>query len=1536
MYIWSIVFKKSYYEYFLPNVNNRAITEKISAEDSGLAREILLSAEVWDGQWQILENEYIFFDSREPKITLSDGLLVKCTVRTTGEKFAIVVSTAAREYSSFEKYYLPKTGLKIGRETDNHISFNTQNLISSLHATLEISGGKCYLADHSRNGVFVDGARVAAGTRHPLSFGNIISIFGLKIVWLGDIIAINRPTESMAISPLLTPYAAPETSGVRVSAPDSFFQRSPRTITPLDTETIAIDSPPAPSQSRRQPLLLTIGPAMTMVIPMTAGILFMLWGTQQAGGTPSPFIFMGIITAGAAAMLGVLWGLTNYRHAKRMELEAEEKRKVAYKAYLQRMTELLDYKHARNRATLEKMYPPVKTCFTYTSPGVLRLWERNVNHTDFLTARLGIGAIPSPNAVETGKEGFALVEDELAEEPRRIKIKYEKLQAAPVCINLLEHRLVGIIGNAASCAKIGRIITAQLAACHSYSDLRMAYLYNADCAGEYAFARWLPHTWSEYGDLRMVACEKVGVDEVIYDLSTTLRKRIESAEGPEQHKKSQGHPHYVVFVTDPRILENEPLAKILYEPQEGIGLSVILLYEEIGQIPNSCTVIIRSDHEYNGYYSLDGVFDDYMDIKFDSVPKAALEDFARKLSDKRLREAKMSGEIPEKLTYLEMLGAAHPKDIDVYRHWLENRTYESMRAIIGYRNADTPIYLDVHEKAHGPHGLVAGTTGSGKSETLQTYILSLVTHYHPHEVSFILIDYKGGGMAQCFEGLPHVSGIITNLGGNATNRALAAIDSESKRRQREFSSRGIKHIDEYIELYRGDAKTHPPMPHLLIIADEFAELKKEQGDFVHKLVSVARVGRSLGIHLILATQKPSSSVDDEIQSNSRFRLCLRVQDRQDSMDMIRRPDAAEITVPGRGYFQVGNNELFEYFQSGWSGAPYDPEAADADNSDADGDIRIINLWGKRRQGTKRKIAYVSPSATTQLAAMVEHICNITAEKHIEPTKSIWLEPLPNRWILPKDADKGDSVKAYVGFADDPKGQRQFPISIDLISTGHMIVAGSTGSGKTTFLQTMLYSLATRYTPEEFNAYIIDMGSRGLQNFSLLPHVGGVAFDTDQDKVDKLIALMSKEIVRRKDIFAEKGIGTFREHRQEYGDLPAILFVIDNYPAFIENFARHEDIMISLSREAASFGIYLAISCMEAGNIRRMRQNFTFGVGLQLADRFKYEDALGAGRLDFMPDDGIEGRGLIRSDSDVLEFQAALCVDEPTAARINANIRGRFEKIRDDWNKAGAPSIPQVPGDMSVGHIMSMPYVADKTAGGRFMPLGFDRIEATPVFIDLGEAFCYTVSGGKRKGKTSLLKALAAVAKKQNADCYIFDGPSQELKTFADAKGLPYITAVKELDAFTLDMLRPECISRNEAKGAFMRGGQQDLDGYLASRQKICLFINDMDAFCRTIYASEKGIKDFIEEMFARGEKHLVYIFACINSSDVTGEFSHVVRKFTDRKEGIHLGGDLDGSQRIFTFDDVPGMERAKSLPAGMGHSTEHGITKRIIVLKGEA
>ena len=247
-------------------------------------------------------------------------------------------------------------------------------------------------------------------------------------------------------------------------------------------------------------------------------------------------------------------------------------------------------------------------------------------------------------------------------------------------------------------------------------------------------------------------------------------------------------------------------------------------------------------------------------------------------------EVSLEGELIKNISMFKMLNILSVEDLDLKARWSASKVTKSMAAPVGVSKTGI-VMLDLHDKAHGPHGLVAGTTGSGKSEILQTYILSMATLYHPYEAAFVIIDFKGGGMVNQFAQLPHLLGAITNIDGNAINRSLKSIKAELQKRQKYFAQADVNHIDKYIRKYKA-GEVSEPLPHLIIIVDEFAELKAEQPEFMKELISAARIGRSLGVHLILATQKPAGQVNEQIWSNSRFKLCLKVQSKEDSNDCL--------------------------------------------------------------------------------------------------------------------------------------------------------------------------------------------------------------------------------------------------------------------------------------------------------------------------------------------------------------------------------------------------------------------------------------------------------------------------------------------------------------------------------------------------------------------------------------------------------------------------------------------------------------------------
>ena len=656
-------------------------------------------------------------------------------------------------------------------------------------------------------------------------------------------------------------------------------------------------------------------------------------------------------------------------------------------------------------------------------------------------------------------------------------------------------------------------------------------------------------------------------------------------------------------------------------------------------------------------------------------------------------------------------------DLKVLSRWESHAPYQSLAVPIGLRGKDDLVYLNLHEKAHGPHGLIAGTTGSGKSETIQSYILSLAVNFHPHDVAFLLIDYKGGGMANLFKDLPHLLGTITNLDGAQSMRALASINAEIHRRERLFGQYGVNHINQYQKKFKLGEATEP-LPHLFLISDEFAELKVNQPDFIKELVSIARVGRSLGVHLILATQKPSGVVDDQIWSNSRFKLALKVADRGDSMEMLRTADAAEITQTGRAYLQVGNNEVYELFQTAWSGADYQPEKDHLGIEDHT--IYLINGLGQyevlNQDLSGLDMAEEIKEVPTELDVIVQEINHLHQEEGIAAVAQPWLPPLKERITL-DELDKVVPIEAWqkrtapsvlIGVADIPQAQKQEAVAIDLSKDGNILLYGSPGTGKTTFLQTAAMDLARKQSPENLTMYLLDFGTNGLAPLTQLPHVADSLLLDQTEKIQKFIRIINRELDRRKKLLSEHGVGTIALYREVTGKQePTMVILMDSYESMKDEPYETDlfKLFMRISREGLSIGVHLIITASRQNNLRaQLYSNFKHQLTLPQNDISEIRGIVGATPLASTMED-IKGRALMKRDEvDVVQF--ALPVAGDNDIQIINNLRDQVQNLKEMWTGRTPAGIPMVPDELTEAAFYGREDVKESMENLEF-PIGLD-------------------------------------------------------------------------------------------------------------------------------------------------------------------------------------------------------------------------------------
>ena len=583
-------------------------------------------------------------------------------------------------------------------------------------------------------------------------------------------------------------------------------------------------------------------------------------------------------------------------------------------------------------------------------------------------------------------------------------------------------------------------------------------------------------------------------------------------------------------------------------------------------------------------------------------------------------------------------------------------------------------------------------------------------------------------MANLFKNLPHLLGTITNLDGAQSMRALASINAEIHRRERLFGEFEVNHINQYQKKFKNGEATEP-LPHLFLISDEFAELKVNQPDFIKELVSIARVGRSLGVHLILATQKPSGVVDDQIWSNSRFKIALKVADRSDSNEMLHTPDAAEITQTGRAYLQVGNNEVYELFQSAWSGADYQPDKDDMGIEDHT--IYLINELGQyeilNEDLSGLEDVDEIKEVPTELDAIVHHIQLLCEEQEIPPVPQPWLPPLKERIALDELEEVQPAVawaqekplSVLLGMADIPQAQKQEAVSINLSKDGHILLYGSPGTGKTTFLQTAGMDLARKFSPKALTMYLMDFGTNGLAPLSKLPQVADTMLLDQTEKISKFVRIMERELNRRKKLLADYGVGTLDLYRQASGqEESAIVILLDSYEAFKEEAYEAElfKLLVRISREGLSIGVHLLVTAGRQTNLRaQLYSNFKHQLSLPQNEAGEVRAIVGSTPLAMTMED-IKGRALMkREEVDVI--QLALPVYGANDTQVLNNLRQAVASLQEAWTGQRPSAIPMVPEELTMEEFLNLPGVQEAIQNAQ-IPIGLELEMVGSVNISL--------------------------------------------------------------------------------------------------------------------------------------------------------------------------------------------------------------------------
>ena len=1043
------------------------------------------------------------------------------------------------------------------------------------------------------------------------------------------------------------------------------FVKNVRLRNTIEDDKIRVLPPETKKEVEKENLLVTLMPSLIT-------FAFMMVLRTQMSNNAMMAIYMG-----GMMLVGIITSIFTHFRQKKKNKRDEEKRVRNYTAYIKEKEKEIQKAREKELDDRRSIFIDINEEVEEVNRFDYHLFEKEMEDEDFLTLRLGTGSVEAKRELMIKEKEEIKTDDPLEDYPQLLKDSYDRIEDAPITIDLKQNGVVGVVGRKEGLYDLLKILTIEIAVRHFYKSIELYYIFDQEDQGRFSSIRWLRNVYhSEQSSIRNFVYDQEGRKALFERLFKELSEREAFGDAVTALK-----PYIVVFISDSKGFRSHPLSNYLNKA-ESLKVVFIFFEEHRELIPSETKKLIRVGQDIGANQGSGCIIDAFdqnrrEDFVYHSISDEVLEEVSRRIGCVYIESVNLEGTLTKNISLFRLLDIISVNDLDLAKRWATSEVYKSMAAPIGVRTENQIVSLDLHEKAHGPHGLVAGTTGSGKSEILQTYILSMATLFSPLDVSFVIIDFKGGGMANQFKNLPHLIGTITNIDGEAIDRSLASIHAELKKRQTYFKEANVNHIDAYIKLYK-QGKAKEPLPHLILIVDEFAELKSDQPEFMQELISTARIGRSLGVHLILATQKPAGVVNDQIWSNSKFKLCLKVQNKNDSNEVLHSPLAAEIREPGRAYLQVGNNEIFELFQSAYSGSSVDSEKSGMVNEYS---IHELDLMGRGRTVFEQKNERKKDSLT-QLDALVSYIADYYEKAGIPRLQGICLPELPVRMTeeeaqqAPEKSRTEEGIVADIGIYDDPDHQEQNMLTVHL-SKGHTLIIGSPQFGKTNVLQQMMKQLIARYTPADVNVYILDFASMSLRTFQDSLMVGGVVTASEDDKMNHFIKLMQDEIMRRKDLLSASELSSFEAYREAgKRDLPQIVVLIDNFMGLKEMYLQKEDFLLPLLREGATYGITFVVADIQSSSLGfRYMSLFSNRIALYCNNDSEYASVFGYCRKKLK---NIPGRGIVEIDKQCYFFQTFLAFAGEREFERVAKMKQLVTDSNQTFTGYAAKRIPEVP------------------------------------------------------------------------------------------------------------------------------------------------------------------------------------------------------------------------------------------------------------------
>ncbi|WP_306232992.1 FtsK/SpoIIIE domain-containing protein [Agrococcus beijingensis] len=1371
-----------------------------------------------------------------------------------------------------QEFQLGRGHASIGRDAKNDIVLADQ-LVSKRHARIEV-GTHIEVVDlNSANGVVVDGGLVSR-----------LRVVPGAVFTLGD---TALTVDLVGVFDASGPDPVLERGGALM------FNRSPR---------VEARYPGTDHKGPRMPkeIIQRLFPWPMLVTPiLLAGAMFALTNNPRS-------ILIALMTP--------LMLLGNFINMKTQNGQKQKFEVEMFEGRYEELEEILYREKPKEEAVRNLEVPPVAEVFEHAMRLGPMLWTRRPEHWNFLSVRLGTCRAESRNTIKEDEVQDGLAE--YLERVERLRERYRYVDDVPIVESFSSAGSIGIAGPKSLAADALRGMAVQLYGLHAPNEVVTVAICDPEWTGELEWMKWLPHTTSEtspFKDMPLADSATAGtallnaLEELVLGRSKQAspdRKTpfdedwdpMRYGSDVERAAKDTVTPiqtSVVLIVTNDAPVDRPRLTQIL-ERGSAVGVYGVFVAPAVESLPAVCRsfIDVTAGLESARVGTVrSGV--DYDDVKVEGVSGEYMQMLAKRLAP--VVDASIvindSSDIPDSVMFLSLVGAELADDSNaVIERWRQNNTIldrsggpkprlkkaGNLRAIMG-QGATDAMTLDL--RTQGPHALVGGTTGAGKSEFLQAWVLGMATAHSPDRVTFLFVDYKGGSaFADCVE-LPHCVGLVTDLSPHLVRRALTSLRAELHHREHLLNRKKAKDL---LELEKRQDPETPPA--LVLVIDEFAALAGEVPEFVDGVVDIAQRGRSLGIHLIMATQRPAGVIKDNLRANTNLRVALRMADESDSKDVVDDPVAASFpaSIPGRGIAKTGPGRLVP-FQSAYAGGWTTDEVQAADVKVAELRFGSVQRW--EPESAPESDAHDEDLGPTDQKRIVRTLIAATRQARIPAPRRPWLDDLETTVDLRDLALDGDG-RIVLGKADVPERQRQDAVHFHPDRDGSMLVYGTSGSGKSTLLKTIGIAAGMRPELSHAEIYGLDFASGALKSLEILPHVGSIIAGDDAERVQRLLRSLGRELDRRGKAFAAASAASLTEYRELVDPKASRIFLLlDNFPQFKAEWevtsARSPfyQVFMRILGEGRPLGIHAVVTADRSGAVpTAVSSNISRRVVLRLSDESGYM-LVGAPK-DILDDQSAPGRGIV----DGLEMQVATLGGTPNVAE-QTKLMGQ---LADALRTQGAQDVEEIGALPTRLALTQLPDRVDD-----FPVLGV--AEDTLAARDFDPVGTFIVAGPPASGKTNALKAMIIAVERFDPDVKLFHfaGRRSVLHDFR-----PWVRSVTRPDA-----------AKELATELTEIVGDESIPG------RIMIVIENVPQFADS--DAERALKGLFQAI--NRSDHLLVGDADI--TQVTGGYGFI-GDFKAGRKGIVLKPDAYDGDSVFKVP-FPKVKRA-DFPEGRGIFVQQG------------